>query len=206
MSTGPQTVVVHKPTPQVFTPFAEEVLRLFNENRLANNPNARPLAWNQALMIAALKQAKWMAERVVTTHTGDGGTQSGERIRAAGYQGTPTGEIVLYSGGGLVAIAAWSSATVVTKWMSSPGHRANIIRPEFTEVGFGYFYSGSEASFLHYHYCATFGGGVVAPAAAANNNAVPVAPVAGANNNAVPKNQPAPAFSTLSRTAMKGTP
>lgn len=31
--------------------------------------------------------------------------------------------------------------TVVQAWMDSPGHRTNILKPEYTHIGVGYFYT-----------------------------------------------------------------
>ncbi len=35
------------------------------------------------------------------------------------------------------------------EWMKSPGHRYNILKPEYTHTGVGYFYS-SQGTFKHY--------------------------------------------------------
>ena len=32
---------------------------------------------------------------------------------------------------------------VMTSWMASPGHRANILKPEYTHIGVGYYRGGS---------------------------------------------------------------
>ena len=37
-----------------------------------------------------------------------------------------------------IAQGYYTSESVVTGWMNSPGHRANILKPEFTEIGISY--------------------------------------------------------------------
>ena len=53
-------------------------------------------------------------------------------MRHAGFGGQMTGEN-LYWGSG----SAGTPAAAVEGWMESPGHRANILRPEFRWVGTG---------------------------------------------------------------------
>ena len=42
-----------------------------------------------------------------------------------------------------VAVGQRSGADVVSAWMSSPGHRANILNPRYTELGVGYALDGA---------------------------------------------------------------
>ena len=37
----------------------------------------------------------------------------------------------------------------MNSWMNSPGHRANILNPEFTELGVGYNYDNN-SEYKHY--------------------------------------------------------
>ena len=58
-----------------------------------------------------------------------------DRIRATGYiPTTGAGPSARTSPG---APARWPRPSIVSAWMNSPGHRANILRPEFREIGFG---------------------------------------------------------------------
>jgi uncharacterized protein YkwD len=64
------------------------------------------------------------------SHTGPNGSTLQTRVAASGYVGwTNIGEN-LAAGQGTVD-------EVMTAWLGSSGHRANIMKPEFTHVGFG---------------------------------------------------------------------
>src|SRR5690606_27725709 len=56
-----------------------------------------------------------------------------DRIAATGY-------LVLASAEN-IASGQPDPATVVEGWLNSPGHRANILNPELTEIGAGYAYT-----------------------------------------------------------------
>lgn len=118
-----------KPTPQPkppqyqFPDYARELLKLHNEAR------SKPLELNRKLQQAAEKHARWMAENRRMSHTGQGRSSHGDRIRAEGYRGTYTAENV-----------AWNQKTpgrVFTAWINSRGHRRNIKNTNLTECGFG---------------------------------------------------------------------
>jgi len=53
-----------------------------------------------------------------------------DRLAAAQYVWEAYGENV--------AMGQRSAAEVVSAWMKSPGHRANILNPRYTELGIGY--------------------------------------------------------------------
>ncbi len=42
-----------------------------------------------------------------------------------------------------IAAGSFTPKKVVASWMSSPGHRANILNPGLTRMGIGYYYSGA---------------------------------------------------------------
>ena len=70
-------------------------------------------------------------------HETPDGVSPGERMRAAGYATCEcyVGEN-LYWGAGRNA----PPAEALEGWMDSPGHRENVLSPEFTEVGIGIVY------------------------------------------------------------------
>jgi uncharacterized protein YkwD len=54
------------------------------------------------------------------------------RIRRAGYRGSTLGENLAWGS------LQWSTpASIVNMWMHSPGHRANILRAGFRDIGIG---------------------------------------------------------------------
>ena len=79
--------------------------------------------------------------------------QSEDALRAqllATEGGVGIGENVAHNGYGCdedpgVARSGWETAKLLhTQWMNSPGHRANILRPEFTHVAFGFALQGAQ--------------------------------------------------------------
>jgi uncharacterized protein YkwD len=86
-----------------------------------------PLRENAALDRAASGHSYAMVKH----HYFDHGDFAG-RIHRAGYNGYTLGENI-----------AWGSfrystpRSIVNLWMHSPGHRANILRPQFRDIGIG---------------------------------------------------------------------
>jgi uncharacterized protein YkwD len=62
-------------------------------------------------------------------HTSPDGRSPFDRMRAAGYAGNLMGENI--------AAGQPTPAAVMDAWMHSPGHRANILNCQFTEIGVG---------------------------------------------------------------------
>jgi len=71
-----------------------------------------------------------MAVRAFYSHTSPEGTQPWDRAAAAGARHRSIGENI--------ACGQRSPAEVVDGWMNSPGHRANILKPDFTHIGIGF--------------------------------------------------------------------
>lgn len=106
------------------TPEEREVVRLTNEQRRA--AGLEPLAISPKLNQAAAAHSRHMAGLGKLAHELSGTTPA-ERVRGAGYEYRLVGENV-----------AWNqpdAEAVVKAWMGSDYHRANILRPEFTEIG-----------------------------------------------------------------------
>lgn len=85
-----------------------------------------------ALQRASQDYAQAMARTDTFGHVGVDGRFSGQRVRAAGYAFTATGENIA---GGFPTVAQ-----VMVAWITSPGHFANLVDPAFTHVGLGYDY------------------------------------------------------------------
>lgn len=86
-----------------------------------------PLVWNERLARAAQKHADFLESRERFSHTGRRGSTVAQRVEAEGYQWMGVGENI--AGG------QEDEAEVVAGWMGSPGHCANIMNGEFTEMG-----------------------------------------------------------------------
>jgi uncharacterized protein YkwD len=104
-------------------------------NRERTQRGLTPLGLNQLLCSASLEHSQDMVRRHYFEHSTPEGRTVIDRLRAVGYaQGASasTGENLAYGVG-----AKATPAAIVRAWMHSPGHRADILRPAFTEIGIG---------------------------------------------------------------------
>lgn len=140
------------------SPEESAVLGLLNQER--QRAGVRPLAWDARLgtagrgygVVLATTTAKNADGSPWFSHTGPPPENSTpfSRMRAAGYDGTIMGENI--------ARGFSTPQSVMTAWMNSPGHRANILEPRYTAVGVGYATGGNGPSWVQ-----DFGGGSAAP-------------------------------------------
>lgn len=126
---------------ETWVDFEQEVLALVNDHRAAGANcggsefgSAGPLVMNGALRCAARNHSLDMAVRGYFDHYSPEGDGPGQRFDDAGYTGSSWGENIAWGYG--------DPQSVVAGWMNSPGHCSNIMNPNFTETGVGY-YSGS---------------------------------------------------------------
>ncbi|MEG4090514.1 CAP domain-containing protein [Microcoleus sp. Pol12B4] len=127
--TGERSVSQVAPTP-INQNFIYRVLELTNLER--TKLGFFPLNLNTQLLNAAENHSQNMALQDFFSHTGKDGSSLGSRISATGYQFSAAAE----------NIAAGSSTPeqVVSSWMNSSGHRANILNPNLKEIGIGYYF------------------------------------------------------------------
>lgn len=114
-----------------------EVVELTNRERA--RAGLRPLAEDPLLAAAAQAYSTDMATRDFYSHTSPEGTQPWDRAAAAGSRRRTIGENI--------ACGQRSAAEVVEGWMNSPGHRANILKPDFTHLGTGFAGGGRAATY-----------------------------------------------------------
>lgn len=107
---------------------AAEVVDLTNRER--TRAGLRALSVDPALTTAAQTYSADMAARAFYSHTSPEGSQPWDRAAAAGSRMRAIGENI--------ACGQRSPAEVVEGWMNSPGHRANILKPDFTHIGIGF--------------------------------------------------------------------
>lgn len=91
---------------------------------------ARPLSWNPALGEAARAHSADMAKERYFNHRSKDGRLVGERAGAAGYRWQRIGENI--------AVGQDSPEEVVNGWLDSPGHCANIMSDNYTDMGAAY--------------------------------------------------------------------
>jgi uncharacterized protein YkwD len=91
---------------------------------------ASPLVWNATLGTAAETNSRAMANGNFFAHQDLDGRTPGDRAELAGYSGRQVGENI--------AAGLDATRTVVDGWLSSPGHCANLMNPQFSELGAAY--------------------------------------------------------------------
>ena len=132
-----------------WTMFEEEVLRLTNEWR-AKGANcdtmgmfgpADPLTMNAMLRCSSRLHSKDMGENDFFEHTNLAGDDPFDRMAAAGYMGFTMGENI--------AMGQQTPKEVVDGWIESDGHCSNIMNPDFTEIGVGYWEGEADNQFFN---------------------------------------------------------
>ncbi|MEU5595121.1 CAP domain-containing protein [Streptomyces sp. NPDC020298] len=106
---------------------AARIIQLVNAERAKAGCSA--LTSNATLAKAAQAHSADMAAHQNMSHTGSDGSSPGDRITRAGYSWSAYGENVAYGYS--------TPEQVMAGWMSSPGHRANILNCSFKEIGVG---------------------------------------------------------------------
>ena len=102
-----------------------QVVQIVNQHRAAAGLPA--LAVNTKLTAAAQSHSADQAARRTMTHTGANGSNPGQRMTAAGYVWRAWGENV--------AAGQRSATDVMSAWMGSAPHKANILSANVTEIG-----------------------------------------------------------------------
>ena len=101
-----------------------------NAERAAESLGA--LTMDEGLRAVARAHSQDMVDRDFFSHTNPDGDSVGARLADAGISYRMAGENIAWNMG-----FADPVTTAVDGWMNSPGHRANILRPEFTHTGIG---------------------------------------------------------------------
>jgi uncharacterized protein YkwD len=111
---------------------------------LVNAQRARhslqPLSENLLLQRAAELHSLDMAARDFFEHQNPDGVQPDARIVRQGYPPILVGENLAWG-----ETAKSAPAAIVELWMNSPGHRRNILEPQYREIGIGMAYDAPEA-------------------------------------------------------------
>lgn len=103
------------------------IVQLVNAER--GKVGCSPVTLNAVLTKAAQAHSEDMAAHRNMSHTGSDGSSPGDRITRAGYSWSTYGENVAYGYA--------TPEQVMAGWMSSPGHKANILNCGFKEIGIG---------------------------------------------------------------------
>jgi hypothetical protein len=124
---------------QVYADFESEVLDLVNLERAAEG--LAPLSYDARLAAAARGHSEDMGLQDYFSHTSLDGRTVSDRISDAGYTWNFIGENI--------AAGQPTPEAVIDSWMSSSGHRANILNPNFCDIGVGYAYVAA-STYRHY--------------------------------------------------------
>lgn len=113
----------------------QQLLDLTNQARA--EAGLSPLVLSDALVAAAQAHAQAMANNDFYDHTDPvTNTAPADRATAAGYRWQTVAENI--------AAGYESAAEVIQSWLDSPEHRANMLSPAVTEVGFGYVFDAND--------------------------------------------------------------
>jgi uncharacterized protein YkwD len=123
----PSAAELTTPAPTEAEQLAAEVVRLTNLERAA--AGRAPLAVHPAVWSAAMSHSADQAAMGRMSHTGSDGSDAGTRLTRAGFTWRTWGENV--------AAGQRTAADVVSAWMGSSVHRANILSSTFTVIGIG---------------------------------------------------------------------
>lgn len=91
---------------------------------------APPLEWNSQLAVAAVAHSRDMAKRNYFAHAARDGSLVADRAVRAGYDWIRIGENI--------AAGQGSPEQAVSSWIASPTHCANLMHPDYTQMGAAY--------------------------------------------------------------------
>lgn len=128
-----------------------EVVRFSNEERKTHG--AAAVVPDKSLEKAAAGHSEEMARLNYFEHTSPtpGRETPDTRIRLAGANARKTGENLALLSPQPESVLA---REVVTGWMNSPGHRANLLDPDFTHIGIGVARGPDGRYYITQNFCA----------------------------------------------------
>ena len=133
-----------QPTPDDLGTVRAAIVCLINRERAAAGRGA--LAQHAKLETSATGHSTDMVASRYLAHERDGRPTLLERVTAAGYFRGVVG--ALYSENvGAAPQGAASAETLVSAWLGSPSHRANILYPGVSEIGIGIAFAPPDAAF-----------------------------------------------------------
>lgn len=141
--------------PSSWASFEQDVIDLVNLQRAAGatcagfEAPAPPLALDVTLREVARAHSEDMATRGFFDHVNPDGDDPFDRMDAAGFTGAlPWGENI--AGG------SPTPESVMQGWMASDGHCENIMNPDYTVIGVGYFERADDPQGLRHYWTQNF--------------------------------------------------
>lgn len=120
--------------------YTAQIIDLVNIERGKNNLIS--LTINNELSNSAQTYAQYMADKNFFSHNGPNGSTFISRNKSAGYY-------PYYTLGENIAAGQHTPQQAMAAWMNSSGHRANILNPDYKEIGVGYVYK-TGTKYNHY--------------------------------------------------------
>ncbi|MDD4412345.1 MAG: CAP domain-containing protein [Patescibacteria group bacterium] len=114
-------------SPDVIRNYVTEIISLTNQER--KNVSVAPLTENIQLSQAAYAKAEDMLVQSYFSHTGPDGRKLSDWLKDYGYRYTVAGENL--------AVGFNSAKEAVEAWKESKTHYANMIDPDFSQIGVG---------------------------------------------------------------------
>lgn len=125
--------------------FTKNMLERINYDRIINGKKS--LAWNASLCESANLKSQDMNNNNYFEHNSPSGITPWYWVKKVGYRYTFVGENL--------SLNYFTSESAHTALMNSPGHRANILNDNFTEIGINYVrgkLNGEDAFFVVQHF------------------------------------------------------
>lgn len=133
-----------------------KIFRLTNEER--RKKGLPPLTRDEALVKTARAHSDDMLRRNFFSHVNpDGRTPADRIVPVSAHSIARAGENIWSGSGQDYADSSRISRVIVDSWMTSPGHRTNILNPAFTHLGVGVGVQGKEIRATQ-HFVQTRGG------------------------------------------------
>ncbi len=111
----------------------KEAIRLTNAERTKRG--LRRLNSNSKLHRAAKKHSKYMMRHRYLGHSGPNGNKPSDRAQSEGYAWYGVGENAFHYPHNHKRSDRRTARLLVKGWMKSPGHRKNILRREYSDIG-----------------------------------------------------------------------
>jgi uncharacterized protein YkwD len=146
------------PDPAAEAVLHKSILCLVNAERVRQG--LRPLTEDPALQAAAEGHSVDMGRRDYFEHRSPDGVEPWMRINNSGYDARVVGENLAWG-----QAEKGSPAETMRAWMASPGHKANILEPRYTQIGIGIAFDAPDrtaADLPSAVYTTTFGSAAVA--------------------------------------------
>ncbi len=180
---------------RVFAISSDSLVALTNQQR--QTQGLAPLSANSELMASAAAKAADMLANDYWSHNSPSGVEPWFFIKQSGYSYKRAGENL--------AMSFDSDDAVVSAWMNSPEHRANILNPDYQDIGIAVVEGsllGKETTLVVAHY----GTPLSAPVTAQAAPQAPQTTVASAvESSKAPQPQPTYAATAAKQPAVEGS-